>query len=84
MVIVEDEAGGLRYVDGLVRRPREAVGEAGDSSLLLDEAFRGGVDGRAEGWEGFEELGDGSLGGWFSCQSNLAPRCRGPGVRNLP
>jgi len=70
-------------VDGLVRRPREAVGEAGDSSLLLDWAFRGGVDGRAGAWGSFEDLGNGSLGGWFSCDSSLASRCRGLGVRGI-
>jgi len=59
-------------VDGLVRRPREAVGKAGDSSLLLDEVFRGGVDERAGGLGGFEDLGDGSLGGLFSCHTSLA------------
>jgi len=39
------------------------VGDAGDASLLPDGVFRGGVDGRVGGWEGFEDLGDGSLGG---------------------
>ena len=70
-------------MDGLVRRPREAVGETGDSSLLLDEAFRGGVDGRAGGWGGFKDLGDSSMGGWFSCHSSLARRYRGPGVGGI-
>jgi len=59
-------------VDGLARRPREVVGDTGDPSLLLEEVFRGGVDGRAGGCEDFEDLGDGSLGGSFSCRKNLA------------
>ena len=58
-------------MDGLARRPREVVGDAGDSRFLLDEVFRGGVDGRTGGWEDFEDLGDGSLGGSFSCYNNL-------------
>jgi len=74
--MVEDEAGGLRYVDGLVRRPREVVGDTGDPSFLLDEVFRGGVDGRTGGWEDLGDLGDGSRGGSFSCHSNLVPQCR--------
>lgn len=64
-------------MDGLARRPREVVGDAGDSSFLLDEVFRGGVDGRAGGLEGLEGLGDGSLGGSFSCNSNSVPQCQG-------
>lgn len=58
-------------MDGLARRPREAVGDTGDPRPLLEEAFRGGVDGRTGGWEDFEDLGDGSLGGSFSCCYNL-------------
>lgn len=34
-------------MDGLVRRPREVVGDTGDPSLLF--AFRGGVDGGTGG-----------------------------------
>lgn len=58
-------------MDGLARRPREVVGDAGDSSPLA-EAFRGGVDGGTGEWEDFGGLGDGSLGGSFSCSDNLA------------
>ena len=70
-------------MDGLVCRPREAVGEAGDLGLLLDEVFRGGVDGRAGGLGGFEDLGDGSLSGLFSCHSSLARRYQGPEVGGI-
>lgn len=68
MVTVEEEAGGLRKVDGLARRPREVLGDAGDTGLL-PEVFRGGVDGRTGGCEDFEDLGDGPPGGSFSLTS---------------
>ena len=61
-------------MDGLALRPREVVGDTGDSSLLLDGVFRGGVDGGAGGWGDFEDLNDGSLGGSFSCRNSLVPR----------
>lgn len=61
-------------MDGLVRRPREAVGDAGDPSILIEEIFRGGVDGGTGGWQDLEDLGDSSLGGSFSCHSNLVPQ----------
>ena len=54
-------------MDGLARRPREVVGDAGDPSLLFKEVFRGGVDGGTGGWEVLDD----SLGGSFSCRSNL-------------
>lgn len=58
-------------MDGLARRPREVVGDAGDPNLLT-EVFRGGVDGGIWEWEDFGSSGDGSLGGSFSCRDNLA------------
>ena len=56
-------------MDGLARRPREVVGDVGDPRLLF--VFRGGVDGGIGGWEDFGDLGDGSLGGSFSCRNIL-------------
>lgn len=58
-------------MDGLARRPRVVGGDTGDPSLLLEEAFRGGVDGGTGGCEDFKDLGDGSPGGSFSCPRNL-------------
>jgi hypothetical protein len=44
------------------------LGDTGDTSPPHDNVFRGGVDGRVGGCEGFEDLGDGLLGGSFSCR----------------
>ena len=60
-------------MDGLARRPREAIGDPGDPCLLVD-VFRGGVDGRTDGWEDFKDVGDGPLGGSFSCGDGLVPQ----------
>ena len=66
-------------MDGLARRPREVLGEAGDTGLLPDEAFRGGVARSTGGWENFRGFGDDPLGGSFSCRSHLAPHSENQG-----